>query len=278
MLAAALIAAALCAVQDPAYDLKLDTPRKPGQKHALKEFNTMKMVMKANGELAGENEEKKHFEASEEVVAAGEHRWAFAKAERLAEGMMKPYGFAGKTVVVKSAPGKERSFAYADGSALADEDLEGIKDAFDEDAGGEKDPAKLLAPGKPVKVGESWSPNVAEVAKMFDEEMASAVDPKKSSAKFTLKSVEKRGGADYGKIEGLIELALGSMGPMKLETPLVMKMAVDLDVCIDGSSSAGTMKVKAELKGASEAGVEGQKIKIDLDLTATAEMVKTPLK
>ena len=275
MLAVALIAA-LCAVQDKAYDLKLDTPRKPGQKHALKESNTMKMVMKANGELAGENEEKKHYEAVEEVVAVGEYRWAFSKAERLAEGKMTPYGFAGKTVVVKVAG--ERTFTYADGSALAPEDLEGIKDAFDEDAGGDKDPAKLLAPGKPVKVGESWTPKVTDVAKMFEEDMASAVDPKKSSVKFTLKSVEKRDGAEYGKIEGVIELALGAMGPMKLETPLIMKMAVDLDVCVDGSSPAGVMKVKAELKGVSDAGVEGQKIKLDLDLTAVAEMIKAPAK
>jgi hypothetical protein len=273
----------VAAPQDKAYDLKLNTPRKPGQKHALKEFSVMKMQMKVMGQVAGENEEKKNFEAVEEVVGAdgagtNELRWAFTKAERLEEGMMKPFGFQGKTVVVKSAKGKDTEFKYADGGALAEDDLAGIKDAFDEDAGTDKDPAKVMQPKQPVKVGESWSPDVAEMAKMFDEEMAAAVDPKKSSAKFTLVSVEKRGGAEFGKISGVVELALGSMGPMKLETAIPMKMSVELDVCIDGSAPTGVMKLKVEMKGSSTAAVEGQKIQLDLDLGVTGEMSKSAVK
>ena len=279
---AALLAVAV-APQDKAYDLKLDAPRKAGQKHAVKETNAMKMVMKVMGQVAGEKEDKKVLEGVEEVLSAdgtgnAECKVTFSKAERLDEGAMKPFGFQGKAVIVKIVKGMDPEFKYADGGALAEEDAAGLKNAFDDQSKGDKDPAKVLAPKKPVKVGESWSPDPVETAKIFDEDMASSIDPKQSSSKFTLLSVEKRGGSEFGKITGTMEMALGQMGPLKLEKAIPMKLSIELDVCIDGSSTAGVMKMKVELKGASAASVEGQAVQLDLDMTATGEMVKAAVK
>lgn len=270
----------LSSAQEKTYDLKLDAPRKAGQKFRLVEWQHVKMKMLAGGQPAADTEDKKQFEAVEEVVAADgrgndELRWTFSKAERLVDGKMAPFGFQGKTVVVKTK-GEERSFAYPDGGALAEEDAAGLEDAFDDS--GEDDASKAFAPPQPVKVGETWTPDIKAVARLFDEEMAEAVNASSSSASFTLKAVETRDGLQFGRIEGTLELAMGMMGPMKLEKAIPMKIAVELDVCIDGRSPAGTMKIKGEMKGAADADAGGTVVKLDIDLTMTGSLTRTAAK
>jgi hypothetical protein len=189
---------------------------------------------------------------------------------------MSPYVFHGRTVRVKKAKQAEPTFAYEDGGPVSEEDLKGLKESFDGD--GKDDASKTFAPPKPVKVGESWEPDPAAVAAGFEKDMAGAVDPAKSKVRFTLVSVETRGGAEFGKIEGTLSLALNAMGPMKLETPVLLKMAVELDVCVDGSAPAGVMKMKGELKGESDVDVQGQKVRLDLDLTMVGVKSKALLK
>jgi hypothetical protein len=284
MLALALALIALSSVegvQDQAYDLKLDSPRKAGQKLQILEVQHTKMSMLVNGQPAAASEEKIHVEALEEVVSADgpgvfELRWTFSKAETTSEGKAVPLGFQGKTVRATKAKDEETRYAYAEGGALADGDLAALKKVFDDK--GDDSASKALAPGKPVKVGESWSPEIRALAEMLDKDMAGAVDVAKSSARFTLKAVEKRGGADFGKIEGHVELALGALGPLKLETPLVMKMSLELDVRVDGSRPDGVAKFKAVMKGASAAEADGNKVNLDVDLTSVGHATKTTAK
>jgi hypothetical protein len=281
MHAALLALSLLAAAQEKTYDLKLNAPAKAGQKLHMNMSQTLQMRVEANGQPAGANEEKKLFEGTEEVLASdadgnGERRWSFTKAERLEKGEMTPYGFMGKTVLVKKAKGEELAFTYADGSPVADEDLKGLKEACDAKSKG--DAAKAFAPGKPVKVGESWEPDINAVAEMFGKDMAGGIDPAKSKVRFTLTSVETREGAVYGRIEGTLDFSLSSMGPLKLETALPVKLAVDLDVCIDGSSQSGLMKIKGEVKGESDVDAQGQKVRIGLNLTMAGQKSKRLLK
>jgi len=267
--------------QDKAYDLKLDSPRVPGRRLQVLEVQHTRLSMRVNGQPAAASEEKIHVEALEEVVSADgpgafELRWTFSKAESLAEGKALPLGFQGKTVRVKKAKDGEPSYSYADGGALAEADLAALKKVFDEES--DDAASKALAPGKPVKAGESWSPDIRALADMLDKDMAQAVDVSKSSARFTLKSVEKRGAAEFGKIEGSVELALGALGPLKLETPLLMKMTIELDVCVDGSLPDGVAKFKAVMKGASSAEADGNKVNLDVDITSVGHATKASAK
>lgn len=279
MLALAVTLLALSSVegaQDKAYDLKLDTPRKAGQTLRILEVQHTKMSMLVNGQPAAASEEKFHVEGQEEVVSADDRggrelRWTFTKAESLAEGKMAPLGFQGKTVLVKKAKDQETRYSYADGSALGEDDLQALKKI---DKGEDDEASKALAPPKPVKVGESWSPDIRALAGTLDKDMAQAVDIAKSSAKFTLKAVEKRGGAEFGRIEGAVELALGALGPLKLETPLSMKLTFELDVCVDGALPDGEAKMKAVMKGASAAEADGNKVTLQVDLTSVGHMTK----
>lgn len=273
---------ALLLVQDKTYDLKLNPSRQTGQRFQQDADQHMKMMMTANGQPVPGKEEKKLFSGMEEVVSANaegayELLWTFQKAQRLEGGEMKPFGFEGKTVRVKRA-GKdaEKVFAYADGSPVADADLKGLKDSFD--GSGKGDMSKALAPPKPVKVGESWTPDVMAVAATFEKGMAEAVDPAKSKGLFTLKSVQVRDGVEFGQIEGTMEFHLGAMGPLKLKTPIVMKITAELDARLDGVAPAGVMKVKGEMKGLSEAQIQDQTIAIDLDMVMTGTKSKSLLK
>ena len=269
------IVLSLAPAQDKTYDLKLDWKPVAGHKTELAETSNMKMVMKITGQPEPMNmAEDTSLAATEEVVSAdaqggSERTWKFSKAMQSKEGPLAPLSFQGKTVVLKHAKGKGREFSI-DKAEPSAEDLATLRKAFmaGDEKPGEATGAEIFAPKKPVKVGESWSPDLKSIVKsMFDAEMAEAIDPAKSKAMFTLKSVESRGGVEFGKIEGVLELALGMMGPMKLETPLMLKMTMDADHCIDGKLPDGAMTLKAELKGKSSAAGPAGKIDIDLDMT-----------
>ncbi len=273
-----LCAVLVVAAQDKTYDLKLDPKPVKGHQSEQLEKTVMKMVMKVNGQPAGGMTDEKVFAAAEEILAVDaddrtKRRWTFSKAARHVEGKSVPYGFEGKTVLMTDAKGKARAFELDGGGVLSEEDLEGLKEAFD-DAKEEGKPSAsdLFAPPKPVKAGESWTSDVKKaVETMFDKEMAGAIDAGKSKLGFTLKSVETRGGVEYGKIAGTMELAFGAFGPLKLDEPIAMKFAVDLDVCIDKKLPDGVMKMKGEMKGKSPATTDAGKIEIEIDMTMDME-------
>ena len=266
--------------QDKTYDLRLEAKPVKGHKAELTEASLMKMTMKMTGlpEPMAMGEET-NFAATQEVLSteadgSSQLRWVFSKATQNKEGQNVALGFQGKTVLVKEAKGKAREFSYEGGGAIAEGDLPALKKAFmgGDEKPGEPSGAEMFAPKKPVKVGESWNPDIKTLAKgMFDGEMGEGIDLEKSSCKFTLKAVESRSGADFGKIEGVLIVTLGQMGPMKLETPIALKMQLDLDVCIDGKAPDGLMKAKAEMKGKSSAAGPQGKIEIDIDMSMTGQ-------
>jgi len=271
--------------QEKTYDLRLDSKPVRGHKSELQETSTMKMSMKITGAPEPISmAEETAFAAAEEVVSAEADgscvlSWKFSKATKLQEGQTLPLSFQGKTVTVKHTKGKPREFSLEGGGVIAEPDLAALKKAF---MGGEDKPdspsgAEMFAPKKPVKVGESWSPDLKLIVKgMFDAEMAEAVDLEKSKSKFTLKSAESRSGADFGKIEGSLELMLGQLGPMKLDVPVSLKMTLNLDASIDGKHPDAVMRVKAEMKGKSSAAGPNGKIDLDLDMSMSGEKsVKT---
>ena len=103
------------------------------------------------------------------------------------------------------------------------------------------------------------------------------MDASKSSARFTLKSVEKRKGAEYGQIDGRIDLALRQMGPVPLDTPITMSMIVDMNVVVDNSSANGVLKMKMWMKGATTTPAGENKMKLDIDMLADNMYSRTPL-
>ncbi|MBI2922097.1 MAG: hypothetical protein HYY18_13675 [Planctomycetes bacterium] len=273
---------------DETYDLKLKYTPKVGDKtnHTSKEKMAMKMTVSSGGAVVQEQDqkEKKSFQYTEEVVkVAGddvsEGKYTFQEATHEVEGEDTDYAFKGKTVLGKKGEdGWE--FTYEDGSELAEEDVAGVKDALSKKKNkkeGEPGVEEALSPGKPVKVGESWDLDPKKFASgMMDDE--ESFDLEKSKGSMTLISVEKRGGAQFGKIEGEIELVAEKMGPVQLNKPLKLKFKLTLDVCIDATEPTGTMKIDAGMKGKRTAEANGQEFELDIDMdmggTLTIERAK----
>ena len=268
------------AAAEKTYDLKLEAPLRAGQKAKLVETSSMSMTLHTNGQLAASSEEKKNFEAIETVLQSdgkgnAELRQSFLKAQLVEDGKMTTYGFHGRTLQVKRVKGQPDQFKYADGSSLAKVDLDALKSALFTNSGDEKETAALQPP-KPVKVGESWSPDIKTLAKLFsDDEMDVVLAG--SKARFLLRSVEMRGDVEFGKIEGSIEFAVKTMGPLALDTAIPVTLTVNMDVCVDGTSEEGTLKMTMRMKGSTTARVEATKLKIDIDMAAVGDMSRTSM-
>jgi hypothetical protein len=59
------------------------------------------------------------------------------------------------------------------------------------------------------------------------------------------------------------------MGPMTLDKPVVIKLSLDLDACIDGSRPDGSMTMKMDMGLDSDGNAEGQKMHILMDSHGT---------
>ena len=69
----------------------------------------------------------------------------------------------------------------------------------------------------------------------------------------------------------MIEFALGQLGPMKLETPLVFKIVLGADACIDGTIPDSVMAITAEMKGVSFVTGPAGKIEMTFDMSASGK-------
>lgn len=267
---------------DETYDLKLKYVPKVGDKtnHTNKEKMDMKMTISSGGAVVQEQDKKElnSFEFTEEVVqVTGDHmsegKWTFKEASHRVEGEDTDYGFKGKTVLGKKGE-KGWEFTYEDGSELEEDDLTGVKEALDKEKAkkeGQPEIQDVLEPGKPVKVGDSWDLDLKKFAAgiLNDEE---SYDLEKSSGTMKLVSVEKRGGAPYGKLEGEIELVAKKLGPLTLNKSIKFKFKLELDVCIDASQPVGSIKIDAGMKGKREAEANGQELELDIDMDMSGTM------
>ena len=282
-LLAAALAVTLAGVQEKTYDLRLDWTPVKGYRAELNETHEMKMSITATGmgQLATQSE-RSAFAALETIVSAdsegfGDRSWAFSQATQEKDGTLRPLGFSGKTVRVSNLKGKPRTFAVEDHTVLSPDDVAVLKSAFMGSTEAEREPGALsgrevLAPKHPVKIGESWNPDLVSISKgMLNKEMAGGLDLQKSKAVFTLKRVERRDGVDYGTIEGVMELSVNQIGPMKLETPMMFRINMTMDGCIDGQLPDGVLGMGIEMKGTSKVASPNGELELTFDMTAAGK-------
>lgn len=267
----------LAATPDQTYDLKFSWKPVAGAKVEVRESELQNVdvtVKQADTVLQSQKQKKgKTFEGRVEVLKVegdkvAEALMTWSKASRLEEGRDVAYGFEGKAVRMKRKDGKVE-FAREDGAKLEDAEVEALKDAMEDmdRAPGEPTVEEVLSPKKPVKVGESWSPDIKVLSSNMFKEMGDAIDTDKSKVVLTLKSVEKRDGKDFGTVEGVFDLVLSKMGPLELEKPMKLKLTAELVAAVDGSAPDGHMKMKAEMKDSSPVtGPDGTKITFEIEI------------
>jgi hypothetical protein len=262
------------------YHLALDTKPKTGQKSRLQEASHMKVATRVNGQPVPSTEETKEFEATEVVLKSDQQGNAdlqrtFQKAQRTLNGQTTRYGFEGRTVSMTQRKGQKPTFTLVGDGELSADDLEGLKGSFSYSADSENSPA--LDPPHPVRVGESWYPAGVELKRAFEADLEANVDASKSTARFTLKGVEKRDGGEFANVASKMELVLHSLAGLHFETPMSMTMTLDMDVCIDGSSEDGVAKLTVLSRASGPATVDGHTMTIDLESSADSTQTRTTI-
>jgi hypothetical protein len=281
-------------VQDATIEPKLTWKPVEGHRSDLTHQDTQNqnMVIRSGDKVLHDQKNSRglRFEATQNILKVAHDRmakvtWTFRKATRQVEGKDVAFGFEGKTITVTADEHGNRSFTTEDGKELDGEDLEGIRQAFMEsNKAPEKDkptPEELLMPKKPVKVGESWKPDVEAFAKSFlNDADVKGVDLAASKANVTLVSAESKDGSTFGKIEGTVELHMLQFGPLKLDKAIPLILAFTFDGCIDGKRPDGAMKLTMTMKGKGTATLPGadQSASVELDMGATGVVTRTTLR
>ncbi len=215
------------------------------------------------------------FEDSREVLAVDgdeitKEKRTFSKARMTKDGGAETtLGFEGKTVIGTRAGEAPWTFAYEDGTPVARQDAEGVSAAF---GGRQKEEENPFKPDRPVKVGETWSPDLKKIMEGFTG--GAAPEKVEGSGECKLVSAEMREGVLYGKVEGWVKVPFGSMGPVELDTPAQVEIKFAMEGCLDGSRPESQFEMSMTIKGDSGANTPQGKvqIKMDMDMGQTQTM------
>ena len=139
----------------------------------------------------------------------------YETAERTKNGTAVDLGLAGKTVMIEKK-GEKYEFALADGGALNEAATEILdKEINEKSEAGEE----IFAPKKPVKVGETWSADLAAAAKDLAKSGLS-IDVDKSKATVKLAKVYDKGGSKFGLMEVKMDLIVTKASGKGQEIPM----------------------------------------------------------
>jgi len=200
-------------------------------------------------------------------------KWTLLAVEQTPEDKVKDAGLIGKPLVIEKK-GDKLVGTFADGKPLSEEQ-ERFFDAHQRMDADEKSFHAQVFPKKPVTVGEAWTADVAELGKSFD---TAEIDLKKSSATGKLTKVYKKDGLTFGVLEFKVQLVLTKLRTVpkgQLKDGSMVLIDATYDLCIDGTSTAGTIAstVKVEMDAIDEVGV-GNKTTMIMKNTLTTEPVK----
>ena len=200
-------------------------------------------------------------------------RRIYQKAELHKNGQKTVPGFLGKEVLIeRTADGYKFG---VDGKAPTGDDAAFLTDEFkDKKSDDETKLEKVLFPKAPVAVNETWKPDLAEIAKEIGLSDAMTIDLARSSARGKLSKAYQKGGKQYGVINIDLNLAVNKFGAggnaAELDKGSKIKMNIQFDGCIDGSSISGVMKLTMEMymSGAVKS-PDGAEVKIDARVRKT---------
>jgi hypothetical protein len=236
--------------------------KKPGPGESVKETKTETSKTKIKISVMGMDqtmteEGQARFEYTDKVIARPEKaakptelERTYAKAEVTKNGTKEDLGLAGKTVHIKKA-GDKYTFTVG-GKPVEGKAAEVLTKEFD---GKSQSSEQDFLPGKPVKVGETWTVDVLKAsAELADGGLV--IDKDKSKANGKLVKVEDKGGRKFGQIVVTMDLTVSKIKPKdQPEIPLKdgSKLAIEVLMtgCIDGTEATGggTMTMKGDLTG-----------------------------
>jgi hypothetical protein len=190
------------------------------------------------------------LEKPEKAEKATSLKRKYEKARFTKEGKEGTRVYEGKIVLIEKK-GDKYQFQIEDGKELTGKDAEALDKEFNKKEGVSDDELeKLILPGKPIKVGDTWKIDADKLFKTMVREAGLGGEGSKASGK--LLEVHEKGGRKFGKMDIELESPITKFGDdpkvkFAIADGAKLKMVFHLDACIDGTSTDATMKVEMSL-------------------------------
>jgi len=260
---AVLLAAAPPALGQEKFDLKIKKPA-PGETDLVEktevETNTSYVVDKAGKKLQDLEAVKKEtrlayretiVEKPADAPRPTKLKRQYDKAQVTTDGKTAKLPYQGKTVLIEKKEDIYRFFVEG-GAELKDQDAALLAREFNKKSSAAFD--KLLLPGRPVAVGETWGLDTAAILREWKTTDGPVVDEAKVQGSGKLVKVYQKDGRQFGvlKIELTMPLkAFPAAKGVELSPLSKLVLSTDLDVCIDGTAALGTVvgRVGLDIRG-----------------------------
>lgn len=158
--------------------------------------------------------------------------------------------YHGKTIVIQKV-GEAFKFVM-DGKELKGDDAGPLPKEFSDPNKAPDDGEKNFLPKKPVAVGDTWSPDIAETFKgAFEDGGTGLFDLTKASAQGKLVKVYQKEKLTFGVLEINLSAPLKTVPGFNFpcDAGALFTLKMTLDVCIDGKEETGTLKAEMKLSG-----------------------------
>jgi len=243
--------------------------------------STSKIIDKTNKALVDKTDSSvQHCVCTESVLAkeSGRRRPThaqrqYSKVSFQVDGREVTLPYAGKMVEVKKV-GSGYQFLLEGQTPLTGEAAWLLTKEFSNEEG--IDFQAAILPKQPVKVYESWQIDMAPIVADWSKNKPMQVDGAKSAGLGQLMKVYEKEGRLFGELQFQIEMPFASIGQGQEKVPVQagsrVRMDITLDVCIDGSSSTGTMTAKYDVSTAADVPMQdGSKAKLVIATQGTLQ-------
>jgi len=180
------------------------------------------------------------------------------------ESENKPY--QGRTIVYEKSDGKWALTAEGN-PELGDSDLKDLSEQVNRPEA----PEGAMYPKKPVKVGDKWTLNGKDVAKVFE---ALKFNPDTVKGEGKLVKAYKKGDQQWGTMEYVITFE-SELGPLK---KVKGEMKATVDEALDASTTAGKAAFKIKWAGKQTIEANCQKINVDFKLDVAVDSERSDVK
>jgi hypothetical protein len=194
----------------------------------------------------------------------------YTKAEKSMGDKAEKLPYDGKTVVIEKK-GDKFTFSIKGGKELTPMEAGTLNAEFNKASNEEM--SKLLLPKKAVKEKDEWELDIKEIAKSFGSGDEMELDGEKGKGTGKLVKVYKKDGKQFGEIQIKMEIPVKAVGkaPASIKTAEGSKLVLTgtMDACIDGTSHAGTMKMKTQMTVTAMPMGASVAVTADIDTTET---------
>jgi len=170
-------------------------------------------------------------------------------------------------------------FSVEGGALLEDEATRLLDREFNRED--DLDLQRLILPGRAVRLDETWSIDMAPVARAWQGTTAMAIAAARSTGTGRLAKVYRKDDHLYGVMAFRLEMPIASLGVEKSVRPDAgarVLMDITLDCCIDGTSSSGTLRASFWVDGTATVPTgDGQQTRLTFSTRGTLQKVHTEL-